>query len=274
MPTAAAIGSSPSLLQGFMPPPYHYSKHIASPDEMGMGQGASLGDITSDIGGLLAYLTVLIEGGGEAQLDTQNCAAGATGSQAKQNCKGLGEQTCGPTVAKLTDIDTGKTVSRSLYYNFRPNPDGMFGTGFMGLIPGIVDVFLQLNIGQVFGAITGPAAPPGLKLTVPDNADNNKDGKCTGYFSCQDILQMRDTTLENASKWSDMSIKDIKSKCEKAVKDGSKGGFELFTNHSQEQSTPNISAKMPDDPFIKLYYAAISFLGLYIIARYFYPKHT
>ena len=274
MPTAAAIGSSPSLLKAFSPPIYNYSSHIAKPDEIGMGQGTSLDDITDDIGGLLAYLTILVEGGGEAQLDTPNCAAGATGAQAKLNCKGLGEQTCAPTVAHVKDIETGSKVSRSLYYNFRPNPDGMFGAGMMGLIPGIADVFLQLNMGQVFGAITGPADPPGLKLTVPDTAENNKDGKCTGYFSCQDILKMRDTTLENASKWSGMSVDDIKSKCEDAIKDVPSKGFELFTNKSKISSDSNISAKMPDDPFIKLYYAAISFLGLYIIARYFYPKHT
>ncbi len=265
---------SMGFLSGFMPPPYHYRNYIKTPDEMGMGQGASTSDISDDIGGLLAYLELLIVGGGEAQKDSPNCAAGATGEQAEINCKGLGEQTCGSTVAHVTDIDTGKTVPRSLYYNFRPNPDGMFGSGMMGLIPGIVDVFLQLNMGQVFGAISGPTDPPGMMLTLPDNSDDNKDGKCSGYFACSDILSMRDSTLENASIFSDISINEIKSKCQAAMKSGGSSGFELFTNKSDIQAKQHVTAKMPEDPYIRLYYAALSFLGLYIIARYFYPKET
>ena len=261
-----------------MPPTYHYSKWIKTPNEMGMGQGASASDISNDIGGLLGYLTLLIEGGGEAQKDSPNCAAGATGKQAEENCKGLGEQTCGPTIAHVKDIDTGKSAPRSLYYNFRPNPNGMLGAGMMGIIPGIIDVFLQLNMGQLMGAITGPADPPGMKLTMPDNSDNSKGGKCTAYFSCDDIINMRDTTLESAAILSKTSVSDIKSKCEKALKGGKSKKFgEPFTNQFDFLKMPNAkmpSADMPDDPYIKLYYTFISLLGLYIIARYFYPKHT
>ena len=258
-------------LTSLLGPKYDYSQYIKTPAEIGMGKGGSIGDVTADIGGLMAYISLIIDGGGEAQKPPYEGCQG-------EECVGLGAQGCGATMGKVK-VD-GKSVTRSLYYNYRPGGSGIMPSGMKGLLPGVLDIFSQISITQLIGALTGPATPVGINITLPCDTETNcqdngpdKAKTCTGNFACADVMNMSDSVLEagaavagtTAAAWRDTCQKAMSSEASAPVGEG-------FANYGEVGG--RAKGELPDDPYIKAYYAALTLLALYIVMRHLYPDHT
>lgn len=90
--------------------PYSYANQIKTPDDLGIKAGTNWDNITDGFSGLIAYMKVLIVGGGKAQ---KNCYK--DGKEISGCTKPLGDRyllkTMGKCKAKSTDTDEGKCGS-------------------------------------------------------------------------------------------------------------------------------------------------------------------
>ena len=85
-------------------PTYPYYKNVKMPDDIGMSSKGSLSATAKDVEGLIAYVELLVSGGGKAS---------STG-------KPLGNKFFLKTGAKCVDKETEEQVDRYIYVNNVP----------------------------------------------------------------------------------------------------------------------------------------------------------
>ena len=115
----SALNDLDSLEEEILGPDYAYYKFIKNPGELGMG--ADGGKIATNIGGIISYVELLAAGKSNAS------TAGI-----------LGDKYFMKTGATCKDVDTGESVTRSLYINNVPDGSipfisSMTGTDFKDL---------------------------------------------------------------------------------------------------------------------------------------------
>lgn len=155
---------------------YNYAKFIKSPHEMNMsGKANALG---TNIGGIMNYMHLLIEGGGPAS---------------KNNGKPLGDRYFMNAGGNCTAPD-GSKVARSVYINNVADGDipflndaGINTSSLKGLIPGMLGDINKLDPRSLFAAFSQPSNPKCSNIYMKTIDDNNKHGTGAGFVINSDI---------------------------------------------------------------------------------------
>lgn len=221
-------------------PNYKYWAQINTPSQIGMSSKGSMSALAKDVGGLIAYVELLVTG---------NSKASKTGQP-------LGNKFFLKTGAKCKDINSGRKVDRYIYVNNVPQGNIPFisdGIGvnfseFRGLIPGAMsnmNVLNPFNILQSFLSGTEPDCQP---LTMETIDVNNNRGTATHFVSQTDIMNMDPCSFSN--KRNPLTGREC---------------IEAFTQlkdlkHPAKQ-------QLPEDLFVKLYMISLGGLGLYLLYR-------
>lgn len=169
---------------------YNYSTKINPPSAIGMSNESSMDDIGKNIAGIISYIRMLVAGGGEA-----STVSGPMGPKFFVET---------PTTCK--DADTGSTKKRSMYVNYVPVgsipipisgiPD--IGTGYQGLLPGILENVGKLNpVKMMKNIMNGQDNSCRLLKMETIDADNRKSSG-QGFVSDNDILGMDSSWFSSA----------------------------------------------------------------------------
>jgi hypothetical protein len=250
-PPGGQLGQKSSDLQEkILGPDYNYSKQIKAPSEMGMSSNGSFETLADDIGGLIAYVDVLVTGRGKAS---------HTG-------KPLGTKFFLPTVMKCKDQATGKDVVRSIYVNNIPDgsipfvSQGMGGatfTEFEGLLPGVLSNIAQINPMQILSAFTNGPSPKCQAITLETVDSNNQSSVATAYVSNTDIENMNPDWFSAPGQTSKPHIESF----------ATMGSQSSLLEPKTLQGSKIDYSRMPNDFFIKIYLSSLGLLGLYIFLK-------
>jgi hypothetical protein len=173
-----------NMEQKFLGPDYKYYKFIKNPNELGMSGGGSIGDLSTDIAGIINYVELLVSGEGRAS---------TTG-------KPLGDKFFLSTGGQCKDIQTGKLVTRSMYINNVPTGDINFlpampnlnvGAGIRGLIPGVLNNLGDINPIAMFSAFMEGNEPPCAEVTLETIDENNIVKNKSAYVPIHELKQLQ-----------------------------------------------------------------------------------
>ena len=229
---------------------YDYGAPIKAPSEMGMSSKGTLDVLGRDITGILAYMNVMVAGGGRAS---------------KVNGP-LGDKFFMPTASKCLDKDSQEQVTRSIYINNIPDGSIPFmakGAGgapfseYRGLLPGIIANVTNINPLQILQAFMTGANPDcrllqmeQIKQIKPENGDPyNESTMVSAYVIDTDIEEM------NPCWFPDGTNPITKNTCRSG-----------FTTMSPQRIT-TMSAQMPRGFLVQLYFTSLGLLGLYILLK-------
>jgi len=220
--------------QRILGPDYEYWKQIKSPDKMGMSSKGSLSTISSNVGGLINYVDLLVTGKGKAS---------ATGGP-------LGNKFFLKTPATCKDNKSKKHVDRYVYVNNVPDgsipfiSSGMnmnFGE-FEGLVPGTLSNVADLNPMLIFQAFMSGSDPECQEITLETIDVNNNKSTETRHVTTIDIKNMNSCDFKPGSNKNPVTGEVCR---------------EAFTNRT--------CSKMPDDFLVKLFQASLGVLGIYLL---------
>jgi hypothetical protein len=172
-------------------PSYSYWSNIKSPSELGMSDEGSIRALSNDIGGLISYVSVLVDG---------NSDASKTGEP-------LGNRFLLQTMAKCRNIMSDRSkpdsednpiyVPRYIYADNVPDgtipfissgPDGGNLKDFKGLIPGAIGNLSAFSPTGFYRAFTMGNYPDCIKIALRTKDNDNNDGVQTEYVAVADIL--------------------------------------------------------------------------------------
>ena len=242
------------LQQKLLGPDYNYSANIKPPTELGMSSSGTFGALENDIGGLLAYVKVIVTGQ----------------SKASRTGQALGSKFFLETPVKCTDKATGEEVKRSIYINNVPDGTIPFisgasmGTGgisfpdFKGLVPGLMSNLAQINPLQILQAFTSGASPTCQKITMETIDTKNRRKTASAYVTNTDIQMMNKDWFPNGIK---------PNTKESSNEDDGFKTMQAETSLINENGTEINYSKMPNDFIVKLYYTSLGLLGLYIFLK-------
>ena len=224
-------------------PSYNYTDEIKSPAELGMSGKGELSVLGKDIGGLIAYTELLVQGGGKAS-----------------KIKGpLGDKFFLKTGAKCTDNKTGNQVTRSIFINNIPDGEipfissgvGVNFTEFEGLIPGLLGNLAAINPLAIFSAFTTGTNPKCQSVTLETRNVKNVKSNETAFLTTDDIKSL------NACLFPDKTNPISKQKCR-----------EGFSNNILFQQSNEAPANSDwSDIIAYTYYVCLLFLIIYIISK-------
>ena len=225
----------------YIGPDYPYYKYIKTPSEIGMSGKGSLSQLGKDIDGLTSYVELLVSGSGKAS---------ATG-------KPLGNKFFLKTGGKCTDKATDQDVDRYIYINNVPAGNIPFissGVGvnfseFKGLIPGTISNLNAFNPMEMFQAFLSGSKPDCQEIKM-ETIDVYNNRSTESHFVTLVDIQNMDTCI-----FPDKKNPVTKSQCRETFSN-------MNNNNIQECYT---CYKIPDDPFAKMYFASLGFLGIYIL---------
>jgi hypothetical protein len=238
-----ALDDPTKLEEKLLGPDYSYYSQIKSPGDIGMSSKGS--HLTKDINGLIAYVDLLVTGGGKAS---------------RVNGP-LGDKFFLQTGAKCKDTQTGNEVTRAVYINNVPDGSipfisaGMGGTDFTtfeGLVPGVLSNLSAINPMQIFQAFMAGTTPDCQALEMETIDVNNTVSTETAFVTTTDINSM------NPCWFTDKKNPVTKAKCSEA--------FSMLSESDVDYS------EMPDDLLVKIYYSSLGLLGLYILLKMFEKK--
>lgn len=229
-----AVGVENELLG----PAYPYYKNINSPSSsnMNMSSDGTLSALGQDIEGLIAYVQLLVEGGGNASVPGGP----------------LGNKYFLKTGAKCVDTETNEQVDRYIYVDNVPTGNipfvssalGTDFTQFEGLIPGAMSDLNVFNPYAILQSFLSGSTPKCQSLTMQTISNNNVPGTETQYVTLTDIQNMDPCTFPNKSN--PISGKGCST-------------IEGFNNKK--------SIKLPKDGIVQMYYASLAILGIFIIYK-------
>jgi hypothetical protein len=175
--------------ESLLGPTYPYYKNIKTPKEIGMSDKGTIEALTSDINGLINYMTIMVQGKSKASM---------TGNP-------LGNKFFLKTGAKCRDINTKKNVDRYIYVDNVPLGNIPFisqGLGvnfseFKGLIPGALGNLNVLNPYNLLQSFLSGSVPNCQKLTMQTIDVNNNKSSETHYVTLVDIRNMDPCSFQN-----------------------------------------------------------------------------
>jgi hypothetical protein len=230
---------------------YNYFNKIKAPAQMGMSTDGSIGALTDDVAGLIAYVELLAFGGGEASVPGGP----------------LGNKYFMQTASKCVDAQ-GKEQARYVYIN--NIPDGKFqllpsDTGmtlsmsaFEGLIPGVVEDILKLNPMYLFQAFTEGAKPKCTEVTLPVGSAGEpgvNPPDCSAPGSCESHYVL-DVDIESMdSSWFPPS----------APKPALSEGFSTLAEASRRARSG--SGSDTADAVVTAWHAALGALGVFLLFK-------
>jgi hypothetical protein len=257
-------GDLAKLEEKYLGPDYNYSKNIYAPTPLGMSSNGTMEALADDIGGLMAYVQVLVTGRSNASV---------TGGP-------LGGKFFLETPLKCNDTATGNEVVRSIYINNVPDgqipfiSEAMGGGGFtefLGLVPGIISNMAQIHPMGILSAFTAGGAPDCQGITMQTIDASNVSGSGTAFVSHTDINLMNPAWFPSGSRPELIMTHATKTK-QKKESGGSSQGFTTMHDNNATKKNKKDYSKMPDDLLIKLYYSALGLIGIYLLLKIFLKK--
>lgn len=233
-------------------PAYPYYQNINSPNagNMNMSSNGTLQALAQDIEGLIAYVQLLVEGGGNASIPGGP----------------LGNKFFLKTGAKCLDTETKEQVDRYIYVDNVPDGNIPFissGLGvnfsqFEGLIPGAMSDLNVLNPYSILQSFLSGSMPKCQSLTMETINNNNVSGQETQYVTLTDIQNMDPCTFSSGSN-----------------PVSGKGCVNAFTNYSDtktksnknQNSNKNKNIGLPRDLTAQIYFASLAIVGVFILYK-------
>jgi len=236
-----ALTDVKALEEKILGPDYNYPNQIKSPGEMGMSSTGSFSTLERDISGLIAYVELLVTGGGNAS----------------KPGRPLGNKFFLKTGAKCKDKKTGELVQRSIYVNNVPDGSipfitsglGVNFTTFEGIIPGTMSNVAKINPFQILQSFVMGSNPECQALTLQTIDVNNNVSSDTQYIATLDIQTMNPCSFPNKRN----PVTDEKCR-------------EAFSNMTLDASEIKTS-KMPDELITKMYFSALGIFGIYMLIK-------
>jgi hypothetical protein len=239
------LGNLDNVEQDLLGPDYKYFKQIKTPSEMGVTSEGGLGHLSDDISGLIAYVQLLVSGGGDASV---------TG-------KPLGNKFFLKTGAKCkvvsSDSTNGNVVDRYAYVNNVPDGNipfisaglgGVQFTAFEGLIPGTMSDMAGLNPFALFQAFQMGSTPDCQSITLETIDANNNVSSATNYVATIDLANM-------PASWFPNKVNPITGATER----------EAFTQRRRNNKCTNKLGSIPNGTLSSLYYTSLGFLCLVLL---------
>jgi len=236
----------------FLGEDYEYWKNIKTPAQLGMSDKGDLKTMAKDINGLINYVELLVTGS----------------SKASKTGKPLGNKFFLKTGAKCLD-EKNKKQDRYIYISNKPNVNIPFvssGVGksfkdFKGLLPSTMGTLNALNPFILLQGFMEGATPPCKKVTLETIDNKNKSKKQSHYISVTDIKNMSPCLfLDKTNPVTKKKCKDSFSNMKDPEDDGEDIGSFYIDNFDE-------SVKLPNDPIIKIYFACLGIIGIYILYR-------
>jgi len=230
-----------SLQERLLGPTYPYWQNIKMPSEMGMNDSGSIRQMTRNVNGLIGYVELVASGGGDAS---------KTG-------RPLGNKFFLQTGGKCVDINTKKDAERYIYINNVPDGNipfissgmGVNFSSLRGLIPGVMSDLNVLNPFAIMGSFMAGSKPDCQPITMQTIDNNNVVRNQTQFVALADITNI------NACNFNNRRNPVTGQVCR-----------ETFQNDKKD-SLNYAELTMPDDPIVQLYFASLSFLGIYILYK-------
>jgi hypothetical protein len=233
------LNNANGVQEKLLGPTYPYYKNIKTPKQIGMSDKGTMDALTSDIDGLINYMSVMVQGKSKASV---------TGGP-------LGNKFFLKTGAKCKDIARKKEVDRYIYVDNVPAGNIPFisqGLGvnfseFKGLIPGTISNLNVLNPYNLLQSFLSGSVPDCQNLTMQTIDVNNNKSSETHYVTLIDIKNMDPCSFPN-------KINPItKAKCR-----------ETFENN---QAAIKEELKLPEDLLTQIYYVSLSALAIYLFYK-------
>jgi hypothetical protein len=226
-------------------PTYPYYKNIKMPSGIGMSDKGTIQQMSKNIDGLIQYVELLVSGKSKA-----SSTGGALGN--KFFLKTGGKCAAIDSCTDKNDISTCEKVDRHIYIDNVPAGNIPFISGgmgvnfseFKGLIPGAMGNLNVLNPFAILRSFLSGSNPPCQSITMQTISNDNIKSSETHYVTLADITSMDPCSFPN--KKNPVTGK----KCKEAF-----------------QTYNNVSAKIPDDILVQLYFGSLGILGLFILYR-------
>jgi hypothetical protein len=230
------LNDAQNVEEKLLGPSYAYYKNIKQPGEIGMTTDGSISALSKDIEGLIAYVQILVEGGGNASVPGGP----------------LGNKFFLRTAAKCVDATTKQQVDRYIYVNNVPDGNIPFisqglGTNFSelkGLIPGAMGNLNVLNPFGLLQSFLSGATPECSEITMETIDNNNVSSSETHYVTLTDIKNTDPCFFSNG-------INPISNKTCK----------ETFTIGSK------VPMKLPKDLLAQIYFFSLSCISIYVLYK-------
>lgn len=234
------------LEEKILGPSYNYTNNINTPSEMGMSSKGSLSVLAKDIEGIIAYIELLVSGTGKAS---------RTG-------RPLGNKFFFKTSATCKDNASGDVVSRYMYIDNVPDGTipfissamGVQMSEFRGLIPGALGNLEAINPMKLFQAFQMGGQPPCRELTMQTIDKNNVVGQATHFVADADIANIPACNFPNKKN------PITGENCRQAMTN-------MLDNQKIKYGNYDYS-KMPDDPFVKIFYITLGIAGIYLLYEF------
>jgi len=230
-----------NLQAQFLGPTYEYAKKVRNPTELGMSGRGSLSALADDVNGLIQYMRILVEGGGQASV---------TG-------KPLGGKFYLKTGGKCKGPDGG-TYDRYIYVNNIPMGNlpivssvaGSNISTFRGLIPGTIENTGKLNPLSIFGGFMQKTNPPCRKLDLPSDSSPS-----SAYVADSDIADLDPCLWVAYGKGGSNPVTN------KAGRGCATSGFQ----NMEEIKSIKKTLKLKENPMANLYNLSFGMLIVYLI---------
>ena len=278
--------------QSLLGPDYLYWKRILKPSDMGMSDDGNFSALANNIGGLINYVEVLVTGKGGST------TGGPLGD--KFFLKTGGQCT---DVASNNLVDRHIYVNNIPNGNIPFISSGLGGTNFTefeGLIPGTLGDLGKLNPLGIFKSFMMGQNPPCMSITLNtvtpvtdanfDDTGRDNNGTETKYVAVADVKNMDPCTFPSKTNPADptqtcsetfinsgydsdssssSSSSKQKSKCKYSYAKIPKNKKIRKNKKSAKLGSGEIDfSKLPDDLYVKAFYACISIFSLYVLYRF------
>ena len=242
------LGDLDSVEQDLLGPDYQYFKQIKTPTELGVTNSGGLDNLAGDISALIAYVELLVSGGGDASV-TGKPSGNKFFLKTGAKCKVVS-----------SDSTNGSIVDRYAYVNNVPDGNIPFissGLGgvqfseFEGLIPGTMSDMAALNPFSLFQAFQLGSTPDCQSVTLETIDANNAVSSATNYVATADLKNMPASSFPNKTN-------PITGATER----------EAFTQRRRKNGCGKCTKQMggiPAGTLSSLYYTSLGFLCLVLL---------
>ena len=243
------LDDAKAVEEEYLGPDYPYYKYIKTPSELGMSKNGDLATLGKDIDGLINYVELLVAG---------NSRASATGGP-------LGNKFFLHTGGKCKDTKSQQPVDRYIYIDNVPEGNiplisqglGVNFSEFKGLMPGILSNLNAFNPFQIMQAFMAGGTPDCQELTMETIDVYNNKSTQTHFVTLVDIKNMDPCSFMDKRNplIPDRVCKETFSNMDYNNNTSSK------KNNKKIYNLPTI----PDDAFVKIYFASLGMLGIYVL---------